>query len=140
MWFTTQPVEPVAIVLLGELVPGETRTVKDPKLPGVAIDVTLERLAADRGRVTVVEQHVADVRDLPRLRVRVEPTCERAEHAVELGSGSVRHVFDIALAEGKVAAGTKLTVIDRDRLKEQAVGPKAPGGRLEPLRVPVPRE
>jgi hypothetical protein len=77
---------------------------------------------------------------LPRLRVRIEPACERAEHAVNLSAGSVRHAFDIMLDQGRVPRGTRLTLVDRDRLKEQAVGPAVVGGRMEFMRVALPRD
>jgi len=44
------------------------------------------------------------------------------------------------LDQGRVPRGTRLTLVDRDRLKEQAVGPAVGGGRMEFLRVPLPRD
>lgn len=51
----------------------------------------------------------------------------------------VRHVFDIVLEKGVVAPRTRLSIIGRDDLKEHCVKPAAPGGRMESLRVQIPR-
>lgn len=141
LWFCTRPLEPAGVIAIDELRFATPQEFRWPRLPGVDVEASLEKSGPDRARLTVVERHAAGAEGgLPRLRVRIEPGCERAEHAVDPSAGSVRHAFDITLDQGRVPRGTRLTLVDRDRLKEQAVGPAVVGGRMEFLRVPLPRD
>jgi hypothetical protein len=141
LWFCTRPLEPAGVIAADELRFMEAKEFRWPRLAGVTIEASLEKAGTERARLTVVERHAAGAEGgLPRLRVRLEPACERAEHVVDPSAGSVRHAFDIALDQGRVPKGTRLTVVDHDRLKEQAVGPAVVGGRVEFLRVPLPRD
>jgi hypothetical protein len=141
VWFATRPVEPAGLIALDELRFADPQEFRWPRLAGVTMEASLEKAGPDRARLTVVERHAAGAEaGLPRLRVRVEPGCERAEHAVDPAAGSVRHAFDLVLEQGRVQKGTRLTVVDRDRLKEQAVCPSVVGGRVEFLRVPLPTD
>lgn len=141
LWFSTRPLEPAGSIAVDELRFGEPQEFRWPRLAGVAIEASLEKAGPDRARLTVTERHAAGAEGgLPRLRIRLEPACERAEHAVDPAASAVRHNFDLVLEQGRVPKGTRLTVVDRDRLKEQAVGPAVVGGRIELLRVPLPRD
>lgn len=97
-----------------------------------------EKLDDARSRLTVIETH-AGGRDLPRLRLRVEPACERAEHLVDETAGTVTHGFEILLEKGKLPENTLLSIVDRDALKQHCVKPAAEGGRRSPLRVRLPK-
>lgn len=140
IWFCTRPLEPAGVIAVDELRFAEAKEFRWPRLAGILVEASLEKAGPDRARLTVVERHAAGAEGgLPRLRARIEPGCERAEHAVDPSAGSVRHAFDIPLDQGRIPKGTRLTLVDRDRLKEQAVGPAVVGGRMESLRVPLPR-
>lgn len=139
VWFSPRRIDPAAEIRLDALGFGEKRPFQFPdKLPGVTLAATLERIDEARGRLTIVEKHEG-ARDLPRVRLRVEPTCERAEHLLDEAAGTVTHVFDIALEKGKVPDNTLVSLVDRDALKEHCVKPAEEGGRREPLNVRVPR-
>lgn len=140
VWFSSRVAEPAATIVLGELQPGIAKPLTFSRLPDVSFDCQWEPLGADRGRLTVVEQHARGTEDLPRLRVRMEPECERSLHVVRPGEAVVRHEFDVTLDRGKPPAGARVTIVDRERLKEHCVGPAAPGGTLKPLRIPLPRD
>lgn len=138
VWFSPRAMDPAAHIRLEELAVDDKRTFPlAQQLPGVTLETLLKKIDDTHGRLTVVERH-ADRRDLPRLRLRIEPSCERAEHLVDETAGSVRHVFDLPLTNGRIAAGTRLSIIGRDELKEHCVKPSAEGGRTEPLRVRLP--
>jgi len=137
VWFSPKPIEPSAQIRLGELELDEKQPFRFSQLPGVTLETLLKKIDDTHCRLTIVERH-ADPRDLPRLRLRVEPACERAEHLVDEAAGSVRHIFDLPLENGRLATGTRLSIVGRDELKEHCVKPSADGGRTEPLRVRLP--
>jgi hypothetical protein len=88
-----------------------------------------------------VERHPSEAAaGLPRLVVKCEPLCDRASHTVDAAAAEVRHEFDIRLDSGGIPKGTRVTFVAAERLKEQAVGPLAPAGVLQPLRVTIPTD
>jgi len=137
VWFSPRRIDSAETIGIAELDAGAARDFRFPeKLPGTVFGVSLE-LKDDRGRLIVEERHEA-ARDLPKLRLRVEPACERAVHTVDDAAGTVRHEFDIPLMKGRVPDKAVLSIVKRDDLMEHCVKPAAPGGRREPLRVAVP--
>lgn len=143
VWFSAKPVDADATLAVGDLEEGVEKVLDVAGLSGVTIAATLERPAgAGRGRVTIVERHPsARADDLPLLRVRLEPECERASHAVDVTDARVRHEFDFPLdAAGTVPAGTKVTFVYATRLKELSVKPPAPGGVVRSFRVTIPTD
>jgi len=138
VWFSPRPIDAAARIRLDELDFGEARPFRfSDSVPGVTFDTTLKKVDDSHGRFTVLERH-ADQRDLPRLRLWLEPSCDRAEHVVDEAAGTVRHVFDFPLDRGRVPADARLCVAGRDDVKEQCVKPASDGGRTEPLRVRLP--
>ncbi len=143
IWFSTKPIDPDATLSVGDLEEGVEQALDVAGLSGVTIGATLEKPAgAGRGRVTIVERHPpgrAD--DLPLLRVRLEPACERASHAVDVTDARVRHEFDFPLdAAGNVPSGTRVSFVYATRLKELSVSPASPGGVVRSLRVTLPTD
>lgn len=143
IWFSTKPIDADATLALGDLEEGVEKVLDVAGLSGVVINATLEKPAgAGRGRVTIVERHPPGrAEDLPLLRVRLEPECERASHAVDVADAEVRHEFDFPLdAAGNVPTGTQVSFVYATRLKELSVKPPAPGGAVKSLRVTLPTD
>ncbi len=141
VWFSMQPPEPAATIAVDGLTVGVEQRFTFPNLAGVGIDALFEKQGNDKGRVTVVERHPREAAGgLPRLRVTCGPLCDRAAHVVDAAAAEVRHEFDIPLDAGGAPKGTRISFVSAERLKEQSVGPLAPAGVLQPLRVTIPTD
>lgn len=140
VWFTTAAVEPTAAIDIAELPFDVRQTLPLPSLPGVSLEMVLERTSPESCRLRVVERHPPDATtDLPNLRLRMEPGCERAtHHRVDPVNGGVRHEFELTLRDGAVADGTRLTLLKRSSLQKQAVAPARSADTPLPLTVTVP--
>jgi len=141
VWFSMQPQETAATIAVDGLSEGVQQRFTFPELAGIGVDAVFERRGSDQGRITVVERHPREAAaGLPRLVVKCEPLCDRASHTVDAAAAEVRHEFDIRLDSGGIPKGTRVTFVAAERLKEQAVGPLAPAGALQPLRVTIPTD
>lgn len=141
VWFSMQPPEPAATISVNGLTGGVQQRFTFPDLAGIGIDAEFEKQGSDRGRITVVERHPREAAGgLPRLRVVCGPRCDRAVHVVDAAAAEVRHEFDIPLENGGVPKDTRISFIAADRLKERSVGPLAPAGAIQPLRVTIPTD
>lgn len=139
VWFSPRQIDPAAVIRLGDLQFDKDQDfLFSEEFPGVTFTVNLKRIDDTRSRVSVVEKH-EEAGELPRLRLRMEPECERAEHLVDEASGTVSHVFDIRLERGELGKEAMVSIVDRDALKQQGVKPAEDGGRRKPLRVKLPR-